>query len=152
MNDVVRGTSTIEYPEGKSGPDAASTGNVLLVLPINGHTAPRTRNELEKALQEKQVNSLRDICRAFDVRIEGNYVGTDGEPVHASIPVEDETTFTPNGMTEADPALFELYVKARCYEQLAEYLQRNNRDSLSASEVADLEARIKEIEGTLEGE
>lgn len=151
MNDE-RGTSKVVYPEGGAGPDAAASGNVLLVAPFVERAAPRQREALAKELQERQVDSLQDLCRVFDVRIEGTYVGPDGEPVQVSIPVTDENTFTPDGMTHGDPSLFELYVKSRCYEQLAEYLQSNACEGLTDQEIAALETQVQALEAALEGD
>ncbi|HEV8700017.1 MAG TPA: hypothetical protein VGV60_01950 [Candidatus Polarisedimenticolia bacterium] len=138
--------SDIVYPQEISGADPVSDGTIEIVCPFNVPPGGRTKDELDRGLRQIKVNSVRDISRGFDIRLEGNVKGVGGETVHLSIPVEDEDTFTPDGMTRRDPTLFGWYVRYRTYEECQRYLSERGRGRLTPEEIAKLQSMLRFLE------
>lgn len=150
--EEARAKTVIHFPEEDSGADPAALGAVLVVANLSGRQVPRGREELERELSEIPAASLPELVRAAELRIQGTYAGLDGEPVSVSIPIEDESTFTPDGLTRGDPGLFRLYVASRTYEQLESHLRAHHRDTLTAEEIEHLQSTLRFLEESLRQE
>ena len=131
--------------------DPEAQSPVTLVIPSN-FDGKRTTSELETQLKELEVSDIQDLCRKGGYRIVGQYVGEDGTLRDALIPVIDETTFTPDGITLGDPELLRTYVTMRVCDNVANYCGRNGRDQLSDVEVARLRSIVEVLEQAVEGE
>jgi hypothetical protein len=130
-----RGLSELIYPEGGAGAAPLDPGDICIVVNAAGRKVARSKADLATTLEERPVNSVAELCQAFDVRVRGSYPGIDGEPVEVSIPVADESTFTPDGLTRADEGLYRLYVGAVTCDNLALYLSGRDREGLTTEEI-----------------
>lgn len=122
-----------------------------VVIPPNSD-GKRTAQELERSLAEVEVADIRDLCAKGQYRIDGQYTAEDGSLRDASIPVIDETTFSPDGITLGDPELLRTYVTMRVCDNVAEYCSRTGRDDLTDVEVAHLSSLLEALELAAEGE
>jgi len=123
---------------GPSGPDRLEVGRVLYVSPIATPVADHKEDLLSQRLRITSGNSVREIAHANGARIEGLVNTPEGKLVRIVIPIDDEKTCTPDGMTRKDRTLFSWYVRSEVYDLLSRYLSRNKRSHLTDQEVGRL--------------
>ena len=150
MNEPQRLKPCIILPEEIPGPDPLSLGAVTLSMPFDVPEGPRTKSELERFLREAKVNSVEDICKAFDVRIRGSYVHASGATVQVALRAEGEETFSVRGLTLLDPHLQEMHIRSRTYDECARYLSDKRREFLDEEEIAHLETTARILEDSEE--
>jgi hypothetical protein len=146
----------IEYPQEEGlKPDEQSLPPGYLIVPAMELEQPRSKEELTRELREISVDSVEDIARGFGVFIEGRFENPEGEVVHARIPVRNEQTFTPDGMTKGDPELFRIYVASRTFDEVARLFSARKIDRLDPGVLAKLEeleaVLAKAVEADAEG-
>lgn len=151
MDQQQKCVTGVEFPDGISGPDPIPLGTMTVVADLRGATNRRTKAELQEQIGEIQADSIAELCDKAKVRIEGTYTGSDGKPVHVSIPVVDETTFTPDGLTRGDPGLLELFTSSIVCDAAAEYLDQQPRDYFTDEEIAQLTQRLALLEAAKMG-
>jgi hypothetical protein len=131
-----RGTKLV-YDDGDVPVDHMATARILLVADVSGHQK-RSKDVLQEELKEVPVNTVGDLANAFHVAITGRYIGLDNNARQVSIPVLDESTFTPTGMTMGDPLLYEMYIEQRTCENIASLSGVEGEQRLTAAQLAKL--------------
>ena len=138
------------YLDEDVGRDDAAVAPVIAVANFTG-TGPRTSAELEVAIAEKRIDSVEDACRKFGVRVEGCYLDVEGKTQSVSFQATGAESFTPTGMTLQDPHLFQFYMNQRLCEHVIRMSGAGVRGTLSAEQIAQLEADIDQLEQSLKG-
>ena len=143
--------SHVEYPEVETAVDTPSDPRVAMILPFSGQQN-RTADELLSHLNEVEINSVREACEKFDVRIEGGYQDAEDKACVVNFPAVDENSFTPRGITLGDPGLFQVYIMQRTCENVAEQSPLESDRLLTDAEIAKLEADVTLLTRSREGD
>ena len=150
-NDSRYDTDTF-WVQTPSGPEPITVGGPLLVLPLSGARTGVTRDNAtveQAAASPVKANSVQEVCKEFDVRIEGQFQDVDGTSRSVSLPVRDERSFTVDELTRREPTLRRRYVEMRLCDALSQKLAMSPTATLTEEEVAALRESLDFIEKSL---
>src|SRR5690242_15396971 len=97
MLDDTRYDQEVIWVQGPERLEPITVGGPLLVLPLSGARSGVTRDNATIASAAKtpvMANSVEEVCRTFDVRIEGQFTDVDGETRQVNLPAIDGRSFT----------------------------------------------------------
>lgn len=143
--DDTRGISKLVYPDPEVGPERMVDPPVIFVGQFSG-TGIRTKDELKKHFGHVGVNSVQELCRTFDVRIEGQYVDPDGTTQSVAFQAVDESSFTPTGLTLQDPELYRMYIEKRLCDHVGSMNTPEADGRLTEEQISQLDADIEQLE------